>query len=73
MNSTLIGIEKAFQNYSPAIIGSHRINYIGRLNEKNRINNLSMLKSILKNIVHRFPNVEFINSSQLAEIMLSKQ
>ena len=34
VNSTLIGIEKAFQNYNPAIIGSHRINYIGRLNEQ---------------------------------------
>jgi hypothetical protein len=70
ISATLQGVEKAFQYNKPAIIGSHRINYIGSLNEQNRTNNLRMLKTILENIVFRYPNVEFISSSELVELKL---
>jgi len=54
----------------PCIIGSHRINYIGSLNERNRTKNLAMLKIILQKIVLKYPNVEFINSNQLTNLFL---
>ena len=72
VNITLKGIDNAFKNNKPAIIGSHRINYIGSLNEQNRKNNLSMLKTILKAIVLKYPKVEFISSAELSEILITK-
>lgn len=69
VSATLKGVDDAFKKNKPAIIGSHRINYIGSLNEKNRTNNLDMLKTILKAIVLKYPKVEFINSAELADII----
>jgi hypothetical protein len=69
VNTTLKGVEKAFQNKQPAIIGSHRINFIGRLDLKNRDHNLSMLRQILKEIIKQYPEVEFIDSGSLHKYM----
>ena len=69
VSATLKGIDDAFKKNKPAIIGSHRINYIGSLNEQNRTNNLNMLKTILNKIVLKYPKVEFINSAELADII----
>jgi len=66
---TLVGIERAFNNHQPAIISSHRVNYIGSLVEKNRTQNLAMLKSILKTVVKRWPEVEFIGSDYLIQLV----
>ncbi len=69
VSATLKGIDDAFKKNKPAIIGSHRINYIGSLNEQNRINNLNMLQTILNKIVLKYPKVEFISSAELADII----
>jgi len=69
VNITLKGVDDAFRKNKPAIIGSHRINYIGSLDEKNRTNNLSLLKTILKVIVLKYPRVEFLSSEELAQTM----
>jgi hypothetical protein len=66
---TLQGIEKAFMNNQPAIIGSHRINYIGRLDQNHRDKNLAMLREVLQQLVKKYPDVEFIDSGQLADII----
>jgi len=68
----LKGIDDAFKNNKPAIIGSHRINFIGSLNEQNRTNNLGMLKTTLNKIILKYPNVEFISSAELADILVAK-
>lgn len=65
----LKGISEAFTNGQPAILGSHRINYIGSLSEKNRRDNLSTLRSILKNVINKWPDVEFMSSAELLEII----
>ena len=67
---TLAGVKLAFEMNKPSIIGSHRINYIGSLNERNRTKNLAMLKIILQKIVLKYPNVEFISSNQLANLII---
>jgi hypothetical protein len=69
VNATLKEIQTAFDKKKPAIIGSHRINYIGSLNESNRTKNLAMLKIILQKIVLKYPDVEFIDSARLADII----
>lgn len=61
-----IGI--AFRLGKPAIIGSHRLNYIGNIDEENRTKNLKLLKDILQEIVAIWPDVEFKSTDQLEEV-----
>jgi hypothetical protein len=62
-------IESAFRWNKPAIICSHRVNYIGGLNSDNRQNSLGKLKELLINIKNRWPDVEFLSSDQLGSII----
>jgi hypothetical protein len=64
-------VNRAFNKNQPAIIGSHRINFIGRLDTGFRDRNLNMLKVLLKKIVSEYPEVEFISSGELADIISS--
>jgi hypothetical protein len=66
-------IDIAFQWNKPAIISSHRLNYIGCLDESNRIKNLALLKKLLSAIQKKWPDVEFMSTDQLGEMMFSKQ
>lgn len=62
-------IKKAFNQKTPAIIGSHRVNFIGSLDESNRIRNLKLLKQLLSEIVKQWPDVEFMSSDELGELI----
>jgi hypothetical protein len=62
-------INISFQMKKPAIIGSHRINFIGSLSESNRTNNLMLLSRLLKRIVNQWPEVEFMSTPQLGQLM----
>lgn len=57
-------IQIAFQMNSPVIIGTHRLNFVGALNEKNREGNLDLLAGFLKEICRRWPDVEFMNAAE---------
>lgn len=63
-------INSAFENKKPAVISSHRANYSGSLNEKNRSNSNQQLKSLLEKIKNKWPDVEFMTSSQLGELTI---
>ncbi len=67
INMTISEIENAFFWNKPAIISTHRINFIGELNEKNRKENLIKFKALLSEILKKWPTVEFLNTVQLAE------
>ena len=62
-----IGI--AFRLGKPAIISSHRLNFIGSLQEKNRTGNLRELQRLLKEAVVRWPDLEFISTADLVKFM----
>lgn len=51
----------------PAIIGTHRLNFIGSLNEENRTKNLSLFSVLIKSILENWPDVEFITTDKLGE------
>lgn len=61
----LAEINIAFRWGKPATINSHRVNYIGTLDPRNREDTLRQLKRLLSEIVKRWPDVEFMNSEQL--------
>lgn len=69
----LTEIEIAFRWGKPAVISAHRENFIGSIFEDNRINSLNKLEELLSKIVHRWPDVQFISSAKLAEIMLNSK
>lgn len=66
---TLAGIRDAFRWKKPAIICSHRINFIGFLDPTNRDQNLKLLSQLLATIVKRWPEVEFMSSDELGDLM----
>lgn len=68
-NRCFYEIEKSFAQNKPAIICSHRFNYIGTINTQNRINNLIGLETLLKKIKLAHPDVEFLTSPELFAIM----
>lgn len=59
----------AFNCGKPLIIGTHRLNYIGYIDPANRDKNLKILSQLLKEIVKRYPDVEFMSSDQLIDII----
>lgn len=62
-------ISNAFFWKKPAIISMHRVNFMGFLNKKNRDRNLRLLKSLLQNIIKRWPDVLFYTSPQLGKLI----
>jgi len=62
-------IDKAFRSNRPAIVSSHRVNFIGYLDEKNRNENLRLLAVLLKTILSRWPEVEFLSTDELGELI----
>jgi hypothetical protein len=66
-------IKLAFKWGKPAIICSHRINYMGSLDENNRAKNLDLLKDLLNRSMREWPDLEFMTTDQLGDIMVDKQ
>lgn len=66
---SLIEISAAFRMHKPAIISSHRINYVGFLNTQNRDNTLNMLKQIITTAMLKWPDIEFMTSDALGNLI----
>lgn len=62
-------VAAAFRWRKPAIISSHRVNFSGHIDPKNRRLGLAALKRLLTGIVQRWPDVEFVGADELASIM----
>lgn len=69
VNSCLKEIAFAFKHKKPAIISMHRLNFIGSIFVENRDKNLILLERLLKSIVSNWPDVEFITSDCLGDLI----
>jgi hypothetical protein len=69
VSNSLRGIANSFLFGKPAIIQSHRVNYSGTINSSNRDKNLQQLKRLLHEIVKNWPDVEFMSTVQLGDLM----
>jgi len=58
-------IDISFKWGKPAIIGTHRINFAGRLGLEQRDKNLEMLDQLLTKILKKWPEVRFTDSTAL--------
>jgi hypothetical protein len=72
VDSCLNEMKIAFRYGKPAIISTHRVNFIGVHEISNRDNGLRELSKLLKAILKNWPNVEFMNVFQLGELMEKK-
>ena len=69
VDKCLEDIRIAFRWNKPAVISSHRVNYIGFIVEENRTKSLVELKRLLQTIVKKWPDVEFLTSGQLGDLI----
>lgn len=65
VKSALKDIEVAFTYKKPAIISSHRVNFVGGKDKANREKGLKSLKSLLDAIVKKWPDVEFVTIREI--------
>ena len=66
-------IEAAFFWNRPAIISSHRVNFCGHIDPKNREKGLGDLKQLLKKIVQKWPEVEFMSADELGDLITKER
>lgn len=69
VNSCLKEIETAFKFRKPATISSHRINFIGAHDKRNRDHGLKELKRLFYEITKKWPEVEFMSSAELGDLI----
>ncbi|RHM43000.1 hypothetical protein [Butyricimonas virosa] len=69
IDSCLSDIAIAFRYHHPAIISAHRVNFVGTINVHNRDKNLVLLKDLLIGIKKQWPDVEFMSSDQLGDLI----
>ena len=63
----------AFLMRKPAIICTHRLNYVGFIHESNRDRNLKFLKEVLTRALARWPEIEFMTTNQLGYLILQNK
>ena len=73
INNCLKEIEIAFRWRKPAVISSHRVNYIGYLHPENRERSLKQLSELLGKMLKRWPDIEFMTSPELGDLITSKK
>lgn len=69
VESTLKQIEAAFRWGKPAIISTHRVNFVGGIEPENREKGLSELKILLKEIKGKWPETEFMSSADMFKVV----
>lgn len=66
-------IEIAFSWKKPVVISSHRVNYVGFVQPENAYYGLKELDRFFSAIIKRWPNVEFMTSTELGDLISSTQ
>lgn len=61
----LAQISRAFRLRIPAIVSSHRVNYVGSIVESNRDRGLGQLRLLLEQVREKWPDVHFLSSAEL--------
>ncbi len=69
ISNCLSEIESAFRWRKPAVISSHRVNYMGFLHPENRQRGLSQMNMLLSEMLKRWPDIEFVTSVELGNII----
>ncbi|MCB0471871.1 MAG: hypothetical protein KDC56_02310 [Flavobacteriaceae bacterium] len=69
VDRALKDIRLAFFWKKPAIVSTHRVNYVGGIDVKHRDRNLKALDLLLKKVLELWPEVIFLTSDQLGSLI----
>ena len=69
VNDCFWDVRTAFFCKKPVVISTHRVNYVGGLCLKNRERGNILLREFLLKIVEKYPDVEFMTSVQLGDLI----
>ena len=69
VDSCLKDIDIAFRWKKPAVVSSHRVNYVGSIRPENREKGLRSLRRLLTLILKKWPDVEFMSSFELGSLI----
>lgn len=69
VNSCMREIAAAFRWKKPATVSVHRLNFIGFIDEVNRRQNLELFSQLLSKISQEWPDIEFITSVELGDLI----
>jgi len=69
VDSCLNDINLAFKCNKPAVLSTHRVNYIGVLDPANRDHGLQQLKKLLTTITNKWQEVVFLTSDELGSMI----
>jgi len=61
--------ERVFLNKNPLVISMHRLNFVGRIDVKNRDTNLILLRDYLKWLTKHYPDVKFLTTVELINLI----
>ena len=73
VNNCLKEMEIAFRWNKPAVISSHRVNYIGYLHPENREKSLKQLSELISKMLKRWPDIEFMTSDELGDLIAKEK
>lgn len=59
----------AFAMNRPAIINTHRVNFVGFIDSSNRDKNIVLFKKLLTEACKRWPDIEFMTSAALGDLI----
>ena len=68
----LENIAAAFFMHAPAIVSTHRVNFVGGLEASHRDDSLKQLKLLLDEILKRWPDVEFMNGTEMCDAVFAR-
>lgn len=62
-------IDRSFAQNKIAVFSTHRINYVGGIDKKNQMRTSRVLDEFLTQLLCKYPNVEFMSSDKLIDIL----
>lgn len=65
----LLQIDRIFSSQRPVVISNHRASFVGGISERNRKEGIHQFDSLLKKIIKKWPEVEFVDVNGLSKIM----
>lgn len=72
LKKTMQEIKLAFRCKKPAVICSHRVNFVSGIAKENRTSNLKLLKELLEKIKQEYPDVIFESSAKMCKEILAE-
>lgn len=69
IGKTLKQVEVAFNCGKPALINTHRVNFIGSRNKSVRDKSLTELALLIQNMIKKWPDIEFLSAGEFVSIL----